>query len=49
MFKSSDANSFGMVVCGSFESTVVPGFYGRSPADAFFRATFKMGIQDVVN
>ena len=49
MYESSDANSFGMVVRGSFESTVVPGFYGRGPADAFFRKHFNMGVQDVVN
>ncbi|KAE9384050.1 hypothetical protein BT96DRAFT_1008478 [Gymnopus androsaceus JB14] len=49
MYESSDANSFGMVVRGSFKSTVVSGFYGRGPADAFFRTHFCMGVQDVLN
>lgn len=49
MYESADANSFGMVVRGSFESTVMPAFYGRGPADAFFRKTFNMGVQDVLN
>ena len=49
MFESADANSFGMVVRGSFESTVVSGYYGRGPADAFFRKYFGKGVQDVLN
>ncbi|KAE9401326.1 hypothetical protein BT96DRAFT_992213 [Gymnopus androsaceus JB14] len=49
LYESSDANSFGMVVRGSFESTVVSAFYGRGPADAFFRQYFRMGVQDVLN
>lgn len=38
-----------MVVRGSFESTVVSAYYGRGPADGFFRKYFNMGVQDVVN
>lgn len=49
LYESSEANSFGMVVRGSFESTVVSAYYGRGPADAFFWKYFKMGVQDVLN
>ncbi|KAE9403271.1 hypothetical protein BT96DRAFT_990510 [Gymnopus androsaceus JB14] len=46
---SSDANLFGMVVRGSFKSTIVPGFYGHGPADVFFWTHFCMGVQDILN
>lgn len=49
LYESTEANSFGMVVRGSFESTVVSAFYGRGPADAFFQQYFRMGVQDVLN
>ncbi|KAE9383355.1 hypothetical protein BT96DRAFT_1009312 [Gymnopus androsaceus JB14] len=49
LYESTDANSFGMVVRGSYESTIVSGYYGRGPVDAFFRHQFKLGVQDVLN
>ncbi|KAE9384210.1 hypothetical protein BT96DRAFT_1008299 [Gymnopus androsaceus JB14] len=49
LYKSTDANSFGMVVRGLFQSTVVSAFYSRGPADAFFRRYFHIGVQDVLN
>ncbi|KAE9396620.1 hypothetical protein BT96DRAFT_996625 [Gymnopus androsaceus JB14] len=49
LYESTDANSFGMVVRGSYESTLVSGYYDRGPVDAFFCHQFKLGVQDVLN
>lgn len=49
MFESTDVNVFGVVARGSFESTVVSGYFGCGSADAFLRKHFKVGVQEMVD
>ncbi|KAJ3738198.1 hypothetical protein EV360DRAFT_90710, partial [Lentinula raphanica] len=49
MAEAADVASFGLVVRGSFESTVTSSFWGHGPVDEFFRKTFNKGVQDVLD
>ncbi|KAE9391998.1 hypothetical protein BT96DRAFT_1000778 [Gymnopus androsaceus JB14] len=49
LYEAANANTFGMVVRGSYESTVVSSYYGHGSANAFFRKHFNLGVQDVLN
>lgn len=49
MHEAADVATFGLTVCGSFESTVTSSFWGHGPVDEFFRHTFNKGVQDVLD
>ncbi|KAJ3832905.1 hypothetical protein F5878DRAFT_646390 [Lentinula raphanica] len=49
MAEAADVASFGLIVRGSFESTVTSSFWGHGPVDEFFRKTFNKGVQDVLD
>ncbi|KAJ3720184.1 hypothetical protein C8R42DRAFT_722833 [Lentinula raphanica] len=49
MAEAADIASFGLVVRGSFESTVTSSFWGHGPVDEFFRKTFNKGVQDILD
>ncbi|KAJ3766068.1 hypothetical protein FB446DRAFT_708937 [Lentinula raphanica] len=49
MAEAADVASFGLLVRGSFESTVTSSFWGHGPVDEFFRKTFNKGVQDILD
>ncbi|KAE9388000.1 hypothetical protein BT96DRAFT_947937 [Gymnopus androsaceus JB14] len=44
--KATDAVCFRVVACGTFESSIQSGYFGRGPVDDFLWNTFNVGVQE---